>query len=50
MNPQTRNIIQVKLDDAVEADSIFMTLMGDDVPPRRKFIEDNALSVANLDI
>ncbi|MEI8095198.1 MAG: DNA topoisomerase (ATP-hydrolyzing) subunit B [Spirochaetales bacterium] len=50
MNPATRNIIQVKLDDAVEADSIFMTLMGDDVPPRRKFIEDNALSVANLDI
>jgi len=50
MNPQHRNIIQVKLDDAVEADAIFQTLMGDDVPPRRKFIEDNALSVANLDI
>ena len=50
MNPMTRNIIQVKLEDAVQADSIFTILMGDLVPPRRKFIEDNALSVANLDI
>ncbi len=50
MNPMTRNIIRVKLDDAVEADSIFTILMGDLVPPRRKFIEDNALTVANLDI
>jgi len=50
MNPQTRNIIQVKLEDAVQADEIFTILMGDLVPPRRKFIEDNALTVANLDI
>jgi len=50
MNPMTRNIIQVKLEDAVEADSIFTILMGDLVPPRRKFIEDNALTVVNLDI
>jgi DNA gyrase subunit B len=50
MNPETRNIMQVRLDDMVEADEIFTTLMGDQVPPRRKFIEDNALSVANLDV
>ena len=50
MNPATRNIIQVKSDDFVAADAIFTKLMGDDVPPRRKFIEDNALTVANLDI
>jgi DNA gyrase subunit B len=50
MNPATRNIIQVKLEDAVQADEIFTILMGDLVPPRRKFIEDNALTVANLDI
>jgi DNA gyrase subunit B len=50
MNPQTRNIKQVKLDDFVAADEMFTTLMGEDVPPRRKFIEDNALSVVNLDV
>ena len=50
MNPQTRNIIQVRLEDGVLADEIFTILMGDLVPPRRKFIEDNALTVANLDI
>ena len=50
MNPETRNIKQVKLEDFVAADEIFTTLMGEEVPPRRKFIEDNALSVANLDI
>jgi len=50
MNPETRNIMQVKLEDFVEAEEIFTTLMGDNVPPRRKFIEDNALSVANLDV
>jgi DNA gyrase subunit B len=50
MNPDTRNIKQVKLEDFVAADEIFTTLMGEDVPPRRKFIEENALAVANLDI
>lgn len=50
MNPETRNIMQVRLEDAVEADEMFTTLMGEHVEPRRKFIEDNALLVSNLDI
>jgi len=50
MNPETRSIKQVKLDDFVAADEMFTTLMGEEVPPRRKFIEDNALSVVNLDV
>jgi DNA gyrase subunit B len=50
MNPATRNIIQVHLEDYIGADQIFTTLMGDLVPPRRQFIEDNALFVSNLDI
>ncbi len=50
MNPETRNIMQVKLDDEVEADRMFSTLMGEHVEPRRKFIEDNALLVSNLDV
>jgi len=50
MNPDTRSIKQVKLDDFVAADEMFTTLMGEEVPPRRKFIEDNALSVVNLDV
>ncbi|MFP4484531.1 MAG: DNA topoisomerase (ATP-hydrolyzing) subunit B [Spirochaetaceae bacterium] len=50
MNPETRNIIQIRLEDAVEADEIFTTLMGEHVAPRREFIEQNALSVSNLDV
>ncbi len=50
MNPETRNIMQVKLEDEVEADRMFSTLMGEQVEPRRKFIEDNALLVSNLDV
>ncbi|MFW5710837.1 MAG: DNA topoisomerase (ATP-hydrolyzing) subunit B [Spirochaetia bacterium] len=50
MNPETRNIMQVKLEDAVEADQMFSTLMGEHVEPRRKFIEENALQVSNLDV
>ena len=50
MNPETRNIMQIRLEDAVEADEIFTTLMGGNVEPRRKFIENNALSVTNLDV
>lgn len=50
MNPETRTLLQVRIDDAVETDEIFTVLMGDQVEPRRKFIEDNALDVKNLDI
>jgi DNA gyrase subunit B len=50
MNYESRTLIQVTLDDAAAADEIFTTLMGDKVPPRKKFIEDNAKYVKNLDI
>jgi len=50
VNPETRRLMQVRIEDAVKADEIFTTLMGDHVEPRREFIEKNAVTVSNLDI
>ncbi|MBV9959073.1 MAG: DNA gyrase subunit B, partial [Acidobacteria bacterium] len=50
MNPEKRTLLQVKVDDRVETEQIFTVLMGDAVEPRRRFIEDNALDVKNLDV
>ncbi|KHF27855.1 DNA gyrase subunit B [Anoxybacillus sp. BCO1] len=50
MNPETRTLLKVSLQDAMEADETFEILMGDKVEPRRQFIEENAKYVKNLDI
>ena len=50
MDPANRKLLRVDLTDAVEAEEMFVRLMGDEVEPRRQFIEDNALNVRNLDV
>jgi DNA gyrase subunit B len=50
LNPDTRRLLQVRIEDILASDEIFTTLMGDQVEPRREFIEKNALAVANLDV
>jgi DNA gyrase subunit B len=50
MDPEARTLLQVRIEDGVAAEDIFSTLMGDEVEGRRRFIEDNALNVRNLDV
>ena len=50
MDPAARTLLRVTLEDAIEANEVFSMLMGDDVGPRREFIQDNAIYVKNLDV
>ena len=50
MNPSKRNLLRIDLTDAIEAEEMFTRLMGEEVEPRRAFIESNALTVRNLDV